>query len=146
MDKDVMYNGTDKEIFLVEEKSLVYNSSKDFTTLFAWEKCNEVKLYFYNTIVPNLPKEEIYNLIAQIKRAAISITANIAEGYGRFHYKESIQFYRISRGSLYELKDYLLSCKTLYKLNEDLINQGMQLIEEAKIKLNGFIIYVQNKK
>jgi four helix bundle protein len=49
-----------------------------------------------------LPPHESYNLASQIRRAAISLTANIAEGYGRFHFKENVQSCRIARGSAYE--------------------------------------------
>ena len=58
-----------------------------------------------------LPKEEKYNLVGQMKRAAVSLTNNIAEGYGRYHFKENIQFCRHSRGSLFELIDDLNLCR-----------------------------------
>ena len=54
--------------------------------------------------VTKLPREEKFNLDTQIRKAAVSITANISEGYGRYNYQEGIQFYRISRASLYEPK------------------------------------------
>ncbi|RMG34761.1 MAG: four helix bundle protein [Methanobacteriota archaeon] len=111
----------------------------------AWKQCREVKLFFYEKIIPTLPKHEQYNLAEQIKRAAISITANIAEGYGRFHYQEGIQFYRIARASLYELKDHLISCYDLKYISENLKSKGNELIESAKIVLNGYINYVKSK-
>jgi four helix bundle protein len=86
-----------------------YKTYKDFTTLECWKLAREVKLFFYKEIITQLPKEEVFNLSSQIRNASVSITANIAEGYGRFHFKESIQFYRISRGSLFELKDHLIT-------------------------------------
>jgi len=87
----------------------VDENPRDFTSLDVWKKCREIKRLFYAEILPNLPHNEKYNLGDQIQRASISITSNIAEGYGRYHYQESVQFYRISRGSLYELKDHLIS-------------------------------------
>jgi four helix bundle protein len=92
-----------------------------------------------------LPKEEKYNLDNQIRRAAISTTANISEGYGRYHYKEGIQFYRISRGSLYELKDHLISCYDLGYISNELNLEGEALIESAKRILNGYINFVRTK-
>lgn len=80
---------------------------------------------------------------SQLRNASISITANIAEGYGRFHFKESIQFYRISRGSLFELKDHLISCLDLNYISEPLYNKGILLIETAIKTLNGYINYTQ---
>jgi four helix bundle protein len=92
-----------------------------------------------------LPKEEKFNLDIQIRKASVSITANISEGYGRYHYKEGIQFYRISRGSLYELKDRLLSSNDFGYINNELIQEGENLIESAKILLNGYINFIKNK-
>lgn len=63
-----------------------------------------------NTLTKELPKSEEYNLIFQMKKAAVSLTNNIAEGYGRYHYQENIQFCRQSRGSLCELIDDLNVC------------------------------------
>ena len=123
-----------------------YKKGKDFTSLKAWQKAREVKLFFYKSILPKLPKEEKYCLDTQIRRAAVSITANIAEGYGRFHYPEGIQFYRISRVSLYELKDHLISCQVLGYVKQDIVHKGQNLIETAKKTLNGYINYIKSKK
>lgn len=133
------------EYFEVEEPSQFYDAKRDFTTLDAWKKCREVKLFFYKKILPLLPASEKYNLDKQIRSAAISITANIAEGYGRFHYQEGIQFYRISRGSLYELKDHLSSCYDLDYIGDVLYKDGIELIEDAKITLNGFINFIKKQ-
>ena len=81
----------------------------------------------------------------QIRKAAVSTTSNISEGYGRYHYKEGIQFYRISRASLYELKDHLLSCDDLNYINDGLKHEGEVLIESAKVTLNGYINFVKAK-
>lgn len=122
-----------------------YNRNKDFTTLVAWKKCREVKLFFYRKIIPVLPDQEKYNLGNQIRRSAISVTANISEGYGRYHYQEGIQFYLISRGSLYELKDHLIRCLDLSYVSKNLFSEGIKLIEDAKKALNGYINYVKSK-
>ncbi|MCH7753728.1 four helix bundle protein [candidate division KSB1 bacterium] len=124
----------------------IYNANKDFVTLNAWKKAREVKLFFYNKIIPKLPREEKFNLDTQIRKVAVSITANISEGYGRYNYQERIQFYRISRASLYELKDHLISCYDLEYIDRGLIEEGKELIEEAKRMLNGYITYVKSKK
>ena len=130
---------------VVNEPLEIYDDKRDFTTLDAWIKCREVKLFFYNKILPLLPKEEKFNLDIQIRKASVSITSNIAEGYGRFHYQEGIQFYRISRGSLYKLKDHLLSCFDIGYINNELRLEGERLIEQAKKLLNGYINFVKSK-
>ncbi|NOZ74844.1 MAG: four helix bundle protein [FCB group bacterium] len=131
--------------YLVNEPSEFYLEKKDFTSLEAWKKCRDVKLFFYQKVIPALPKSEIYNLGLQIRKAAISITANIAEGYGRYYYQEGIQFYRIARSSLYELKDHLISCYDLNFVDDHIREEGIDLIEQAKVKLNGYIRYVLSK-
>jgi four helix bundle protein len=96
-------------------------------------------------MLSKLPAEEKFNLNIQIRKTSISITANIAEGYGRYHFKEGIQFYRISRASLYELKDHLISCVDLNYINDEEFVIALNLIESAKTTLNGFIKFVGNK-
>lgn len=92
------------------------------------------------------PQEEKYRLTDQMIRASRSVTNQIAEGYGRYHYQENIQMCRIARGSLEELHDHLNIC-----LEEGLINdQGYQNQVEIKthtrILLNGYIRYLHKSK
>jgi four helix bundle protein len=129
--------------FMVE-RNLEYSSYKDFTTLEAWKKARTLKLFFYNEVIPVMPYEERYNLGTQMRRASVSVTANIAEGYGRYYHQESIRFYRVSRGSMYELKDHLTTSLDLNLINKDLFDKGTFLIEEAKKTLNGYIKFLQN--
>lgn len=140
-----MKKGGDSDHLSVNEILHQYNNFKDFKTLDAWKKCQEVKIYFYKVILPKLPEEEKFNLGIQIRKAAISITSNIAEGYGRYHFREGIQFYRISRASLYELKDHLISCKDLEFISLSEYETGLKIIEIAKVVLNGFINFVYKK-
>lgn len=128
-----------------EELNVNYNPGKDFTTLEAWKKARLIKLFFYREVISGLPDEEKHNLIIQIRKASISITANISERYGRYHYREGMQFYRISRASLYELKDHLISCSEFCYINNEIFNKGMALIEDAKITLNGYINFVKHQ-
>jgi len=130
----------------VEDIFVNYNAQKDFTSLEAWKKARLVKLFFYKEVIPHLPVEEKFNLNIQIRKAAVSGTANISEGYGRFHYQEGIQFYRISRGSIYELKDHLISCYDLGYVNKEVFEKGISLIEDSKVTLNGYIKYVMAQK
>ncbi|MCF8235630.1 MAG: four helix bundle protein [Bacteroidales bacterium] len=122
--------------FVLEEPPEFYRSDKDFTSLAAWQDTREVKLFFYNNVLPKLPNSEKYNLDIQIRKAAVSGTANIAEGYGRFHYQEAIQFYRVSRASVYELKDHLISSLDLEYIIKEIYDNGSALIEKAKVSIN----------
>jgi len=81
-----------------------------------------------------------------MRRVSVSVTANISEGYGRYHYQESIQFYRIARGSIYELKDHLTTCFDLNFIGREIFDQGTVLIEDAKKALNGYIKFVKANK
>lgn len=131
---------------VLEDTHNEYDANRDFITLDAWKEARLVKLFFYTEVIKQLPASEKFNLESQIRRAAVSITANIAEGYGRYHYQEGIQFYRISRASMYELKDHLTTCADLNYVTITCADKGLALIESAKVKLNGYIKYVQRKK
>ena len=140
-----MLSNEEENNFIINEPHEFYDEKRDFTTLDAWIKCREVKLFFYNKVIIHLPPEEKYNLEFQIRKASVSSTSNIAEGYGRYHYQEGIQFYRISRGSLYELKDHLISCYDFNYIKKELKDEGEKLIETPKVILNGYINFVENK-
>lgn len=129
-----------------EEFEAEYKAYKDFTSLNCWKDCRSVKLYFYREVLAKLPASEKYSMELQIRKSARSITANIAEGIGRYSYQETIQFVRISRGSLYELKDDLISCFDHGFVSEFIYREGMKRIEKAKASLSGFIRYLNNKK
>ena len=77
-----------------------------FEDLEVWQKGRESRKDF-SQLIRQLPSVEKFQLADQILRASRSVTANIAEGYGRFHYQENIQFCRQARGSLFELVDHL---------------------------------------
>ncbi len=89
-----------------------------FTQLIAWQKNHQLVLRIYK-VSKFFPKEELFGLISQIRRAAASITANIAEGYGRFHAKDRIRFYLQARGSSTELQNHLILAKDLNYLAEN---------------------------
>jgi four helix bundle protein len=82
---------------------------KDFKDLDVWQVAREFRNEMYK-VVRALPEVEKFALGTQIRRAAISVTANIAEGFGRFGYQENAQFCRQARGSVFELRDRLTTC------------------------------------
>ncbi|MBM4121033.1 MAG: four helix bundle protein [Nitrospira sp.] len=83
---------------------------KSFEDLEVWQVGRTLRKRLY-ALASHLPEHERYNLAGQIRSAAISLTANLAEGYGRFHFKENAQFCRIARGSACELLDHLITCR-----------------------------------
>ena len=82
---------------------------RDFKDLEVWKAARELRKEIYK-LAKSLPECERYGLASQLRRAASSVTANIAEGFGRFGYQENVQFCRQGRGSLYELRDHLTTC------------------------------------
>lgn len=90
-----------------------------------------------------LPKEEEYNLKDQIIRSSRSVTANIAEGFGRHHHQENAQFCRQARGSLSESLDHLNVALDEGYLNDNKYNKLREHLEEVWKILNGYIAYLQ---
>lgn len=79
-----------------------------FEDLEVYKKCRELRIEVSNVVNQHFPEHEKYSLKSQIIKSSRSITANIAEGAGRYHFQENIQFCRISRGSLTETLDHLI--------------------------------------
>lgn len=98
-------------------------------------------------LTKTLPAEEKFGLASQIRRAAVSLTNNIAEGYGRHHWQENSQFCRHARGSLMELIDDINICiDQAYAAQEHL--RPLKDVDGLKLLklLNGYIAYLQRKK
>jgi four helix bundle protein len=117
---------------------------KSFEELKCWQLCRKVRI-FISELIKSYPKEEKFNLVDNMKRAARSTTHNIAEGFGRFHYQENVQFCRISRGLLYELVDQLITSKDEGFINDKDYHEGRDLISNALALLNGYINYLSRK-
>jgi four helix bundle protein len=92
-----------------------------------------------------LPPEERFNLATQMRRAATSTLLNIAEGYGRYHYLDSLRFYYTARGSLSETLSAFVACDEAGYTVEELLHQR-ELCQSALRSLNGFIRYVRNQQ
>jgi len=115
---------------------------KDHKDLDVWNKAMDLVENIY-TCTKDFPKEEVYGLSSQIKRAAVSVPSNIAEGAGRKGTKEFIQFLYISMGSLSEVETQILLAKRLNFI--DNINEITQDITKIKQMLNGLINYLNRK-
>jgi four helix bundle protein len=97
-------------------------------------------------ITPKLPAEEKWGLVSQMKRAAVSIPANIAEGYGRHYFQEGIQFCYHARGSLSEIMTHLVIAYDLGYLSEDDYRNSKIKLTELSQMLNGYIRYLKGRK
>ncbi len=98
-------------------------------------------------LVRMLPDDERFALAQQMKRAAVSITANLAEGYGRHNWQESLQFCRQARGSLLELAEHVQVCiDEGYAKPEHLEALREQDVMDVLRLLNGYINYLQKRK
>ena len=117
---------------------------KNFYDLKVWQDAHGVTIEIYK-VTKNFPKEEQFGLISQIRRAASSITANIAEGFGRFHYKDKIKFYQQARGSAMEVQDHLFLSKDLGYLNNDLANNLFDEINIVIKEINGLVSSINNQ-
>ena len=110
-----------------------------YLRLQVWNKAMELAVETYN-VVKLLPKEEVYALSAQMRRAAVSIPSNIAEGSGRKSSRELCHFLKIAYGSLNELETQLILCCRLNYVEESQIQAALQLSSETGKMLNAMII------
>jgi len=102
---------------------------REFTDLIAWQEGHKLVLLVYQS-TNSFPRTELYSLTDQIRRCVVSITSNIAEGFGRQTYKEKIQYYYQSQGSLTELKNQIIIAKDVGYLTD----KGARVIlEQATI-------------
>ena len=116
-----------------------------FEDLKVWQTCRHLRKDI-SRLVKEFPDGERYRLTDQILRASRSVTANIAEGYGRYHYQENMQFCRQARGSLFELLDHLTVTLDEGYSDEDRFATFRERIFEAIRMLNGYIKYLKGRK
>ncbi len=114
----------------------------NYKQLDAWKAAMELITGIYQ-LTTEYPKEEIYGLTSQTKRAAVFIAANIAEGLGRQYKKDTLQFLHIARGSLYEVETLLIIAKNTKMVTEEGLKQIEVLWQKAIQLLNGFINYYE---
>lgn len=111
---------------------------KNFTDLNAWIIGHKLVLLIYR-ITKNFPRDEQFGLITQLRRAAVSITSNIAEGFSRNSYKEKSQFYSMALGSLTEVENQILISKDLGYISQEATEELTEIILTVNKLLNGLI-------
>jgi len=121
-------------------------SIKSLETLEVWKKAKEFALRVYREVLPLLPAEEKWNLNQQLRCSSSSVPANIAEGYGRFYYQETIRFCYIARGSLEETLSHLVLCFELEYIPKELFDALEQDGEKLTQLVNGYVGYLKRSK
>ena len=116
-----------------------------FETLEVWKQARIFRAMIID-LCKQIPQEERYRLIDQIKRSSRSVTANIAEGYGRFHYLDNIKFCRDARGSLNETFDHVTVAFDEKYINEEKLIRFRQQFEKVLKLLHGYIAYLKKQK
>lgn len=106
--------------------------SSSFKNLLVWQKAHQFVIEIYS-ITKDFPKDELYGLTSQFRRAAISIPANIAEGYTRKGEKDKLRFYNISQGSLEECRYYIILSNDLGYLKNSEINNLLEEISKMLV-------------
>ncbi len=109
-----------------------------FTDLEVWKYAHQLTLFVYK-ISKDFPREEMFSLTSQIRRAAVSIESNIAEGFSRYHFKDRLNFYYQSRGSASEVQTQLIIAKDLDYISEEEFEKAADLVQKVLIILSGLI-------
>lgn len=117
---------------------------KNFYDLEAWQKGHQLVLQIYK-ITKKFPKDERFGATDQLRRASSSITANIAEGFARYHYKDKARFYYQARGSVAEVQNFLLLAKDLGYINLEACKELGLIAGEVCRLLNGLIRALRNQ-
>lgn len=116
-----------------------------FEDLEVWKHARHFRNAIHE-LASKFPKEEKYSMMDQIIRSSRSITANIAEGFGRFHHQENIQFCRTARGSLTETLDHLICAVDCNYITAEQLQSYRDQYENCLKLLNGYIAYLKRAK
>ena len=118
---------------------------KHYRDLLVWQKAMELAEVCYD-LTKSFPREEMFCIVPQIRRAAISIPSNIAEGYGRGNDKEFSHYLRIARGSISELETQLLLCQRVGLIESEQLKLVMVISDETGRILRGLQKTVKGEK
>ena len=116
-----------------------------FEDIIAWQKARVFINHVYR-VTKEFPSGEKFGLTSQFQRAAVSIAANIAEGYKRLGREDKIRFFNYSQGSLEECRCYIYLANDFGYITSDTANRMIEEIEEASRVLNGYMNTMVNKR
>ena len=118
---------------------------KTFEDLKCWQAARSLRQFVASEVLPQLPRDEKYRLGDQVLRAARSAPANIAEGYGRYHYLDNSKFLSNARGSVYEVLDHLIAGNDEGLVSDELLEQGREQVMVAVRLINGYMNYLKKQ-
>lgn len=116
----------------------------NFYDLDTWKKAHELVIEIYK-VTKQFPRDELYGVVSQLKRAASSVTANIAEGFERYHFKDKIKFYYQARGSLAEVQSFIILAKDLDFVNIKVCKDIIDKADEVRKLINGLIRSIEKQ-
>jgi len=111
-----------------------------YTEINVWIEARKLVANIYE-VTGNYPKEELFGLVNQLRRCAVSIPSNIGEGCGRNTKKDSLKFFYIARGSLYELETQIYLSYDLNYISNIILQELLDKLEVVRKLLSGFIRY-----
>ena len=114
-----------------------------FQDLHCWQACRDLRLFVAKEVLPGLPGQEKFRLGDQMLRAARSTTANLAEGYGRYHFMDNAKFCSNARGSCWEVLDHLITGNDENLISHETLEKGRQLVHKAVRLINGYMKYLK---
>jgi four helix bundle protein len=129
----------------LEANAMSEKTYRGFEELEVWREARELRRAVY-ALTKTLPADEKYVLVPQMRRAILSVTNNIAEGHGRFHYQENAQFLRLARGSLEEVLDDVTLCEDEQYAAPELAGRLRAHATRVERLINGYIRYLLNQK
>lgn len=118
---------------------------REFEDLEVWQEAQLFTVEIYH-ITRSFPQDELYAMTSQLRRAASSISANIAEGFGRSTQKDKLHFYTIAYGSLLETKNFLYLAQKLGYIDKDILNNLIEHSVSCQKLINASKRWLQNAK
>lgn len=116
---------------------------RSFEDLECWKACRDLRIFVAREVVPSLPRRERFLLGAQMLDAARSTTANIAEGFGRFHHLDNSKFCSNARGSCAEVLDHLITAHDESLISDNHLACGRTKVDFATKLVSGYMAYLK---
>ena len=119
---------------------------QSFEDLDCWKEARLMRIFVKEHIISKFPSEEKFMLTSQLTRSSRSVCANIAEGIGRFHHQENVQFCRIARGSLNETMNHVINALDDKYIDDDTLKSYRIINDKCLSLINGYINYLKKAK